>query len=86
MPDRVPRCPVCKAAFREAVQCPRCGADLRPLMEMIAAGWRLRQQARRALGAGEAGRGLALAQAAAVTHETTAARDLVRLASLLMRT
>lgn len=31
-----PRCPVCRARFRESVECRRCGADLEPLMLLLA--------------------------------------------------
>ena len=69
-------CPVCRAAFRATVECSRCGADLRPLMELAARAWRLRQAARTALAAGEftlAGRLAAQAQA---LQATAAGRSL----------
>jgi hypothetical protein len=55
------RCPVCQARFRGARFCPRCGADLEPLMLLAVRAWQLRQAARRALDAGDVDRGLGLA-------------------------
>jgi predicted amidophosphoribosyltransferase len=46
-------CPVCRAAFRGVAICPRCGADLAPLMRVAARSWRLRHLAREALSAGD---------------------------------
>ncbi|MBI1791516.1 MAG: hypothetical protein HYR60_28640 [Acidobacteria bacterium] len=40
-------CPVCRARFRSALQCPRCGADLEPLMRLAARAHALREEARR---------------------------------------
>jgi predicted amidophosphoribosyltransferase len=48
------RCPVCQARFRGAAECPRCGADLRPLMLLAIDSWRAREAARQALLAGDA--------------------------------
>jgi hypothetical protein len=45
-------CPVCRAAFRGVPVCPRCGADLAPLMLLAVRAWKLRQAAREALAAG----------------------------------
>ncbi len=52
-PDEWPKCPVCQARFRDASVCSRCGADLEPLMFLIANAYQLRQDARRALQAGD---------------------------------
>jgi predicted amidophosphoribosyltransferase len=57
-------CPVCRARFRGAAECSRCGADLTVIMSLTAAAWRLRQAARQALGAGEAARARDLASQA----------------------
>uniref|UniRef100_Q01SX3 Uncharacterized protein n=1 Tax=Solibacter usitatus (strain Ellin6076) TaxID=234267 RepID=Q01SX3_SOLUE len=46
-------CPVCRARFRGASLCSRCGADLTVVMTLAAAAWRLRQAARQALAADE---------------------------------
>ena len=54
------RCPVCQARFRGPSICPRCGADLEPLMLLAVKAWQLRQAARQALGAGDADRALQL--------------------------
>lgn len=42
-------CPVCKAPFRNQVECPRCGTDLSKLMLIIASSHQLRSRARTAL-------------------------------------
>ena len=42
-------CPVCRARFREAAVCPRCGADLAPIMRIAVEAWRKRQAARRCI-------------------------------------
>ena len=55
------RCPVCQARFRGSRICPRCGADLEPLMLLAVKAWQLRQAARQALEAGDAERALGLA-------------------------
>lgn len=39
-------CPVCRARFRGAETCSRCGADLGPLLLLSAHAFRLRQRAR----------------------------------------
>ena len=39
-------CPVCRARFREARLCSRCGADLSPLMLLVAKAFLLRQASR----------------------------------------
>ena len=43
------QCPVCRAAFRGVLECPRCGADLSRLMALTARAWRLRLDAAEAL-------------------------------------
>ena len=65
-------CPVCRAAFRGTVECSRCGADLRPLMEMAARAWRVRQAARTALAAGEFALAARLAAQAQALQATAA--------------
>ena len=42
-------CPVCRARFRGAARCSRCGADLAVLMLLSAHAYRLRQRARQFL-------------------------------------
>ncbi len=63
-------CPVCRARFRGARVCSRCGADLGPLMGLAARAWRLRQQARQALERGDCVRALGLASDAQHVHRT----------------
>ena len=46
-------CPVCRARFRGASICSRCGADLSPLMRLSVAAWMLREAARDSLAAGD---------------------------------
>lgn len=55
------KCPVCQARFRGASVCSRCGADLERLMRLSIESWRLRQEARRAVAAGEFSEGFELA-------------------------
>jgi hypothetical protein len=64
------RCPVCQARFRGARICSRCGADLKPLMVLTVRAWQLREEARRALGAGDVERALLLATEAQSIHDT----------------
>ena len=64
------RCPVCQARFRGSRICSRCGADLEPLMLLTVKAWQLRQAARQALDAGDAGRALELAIEAQGTQGT----------------
>lgn len=53
--DQRPRlhCPVCLAGFRSNPECPRCGADLEPLMTLAARAHRARRAAREALRRGD---------------------------------
>ena len=46
-------CPVCRARFRGASMCSRCGADLSPLMRLSVEAWMLREAARDSLAAGD---------------------------------
>ncbi len=77
-----PACPVCRASFRGTGRCSRCGADLEPVMKLLAAAWSLRQQARGALRAGEFTEARRLAAEAADLHANGAARNLVLLAAI----
>jgi len=63
-------CPVCKARFRGAGECSRCGADLTVLMLLAAHAYALRQAARQALESGDAQTALASARAAQGLHST----------------
>lgn len=67
---RAPLCPVCRARFRGAARCSRCGADLSPLMLLIAHAYRLRQQARQALCAGNRLRAFDYAEKSQRLHAT----------------
>jgi len=69
-------CPVCRARFRGAVLCSRCGANLTRVMTLAAAAWTLRQSARRALREGEFVAMRQLAIAAQELCSTPAGRDL----------
>lgn len=85
MKVEVGRCPVCRAAFRQSVQCTRCGADLAPLMKLSARAFQLRQEAREALESGEFARALQLARRAQRLCLTPGGASLVRLAGLVSR-
>jgi uncharacterized membrane-anchored protein len=74
------RCPACRATWRGAVTCPRCGADLGPLMRVAARAWSLREAARAALCGGDSATALALARAAYALEHTPRARSLLALA------
>lgn len=76
-------CPVCRAGFREKADCPRCGADLRPLMAIAARAWQLRGAARRALEAGDFAAAHDLARHAWRLHHTPAGEGLFRLTEWL---
>jgi len=54
-------CPVCRARFRGATECSRCGADLTVVMTLAASAWALRRAARQAIAAGEFARARELA-------------------------
>jgi hypothetical protein len=69
-------CPVCRARFRGAALCSRCGADLTMLMTVVAAAWRIRQAARQALAAGDFARANSLASQAQQLSYTPAGRKL----------
>ena len=65
-------CPVCRARFRGARICSRCGAGLGPLMQLSVQAWMLREAARASLAAGDfahAHRLAAQAQTLQVTEE-----------------
>lgn len=76
-------CPVCRARFRGAIQCSRCGADLTVVMTLAASAWRLRQAARQALTAGEFARSRGLAAEAEQICSTPAGRKLEALGAWL---
>ncbi len=69
-------CPVCRARFRGAAECSRCGADLTALMVLAAHAYLLRQSARQALRQGDYRTALASAQAAEQLHATEHSRVL----------
>jgi hypothetical protein len=79
------RCPVCRARFRGSVICSRCGANLEPLMILLAKAYRLRNLASQALGRGnyqDAERFATEAQAICYTRK---GRDLQRFSTWLLR-
>ena len=78
------RCPVCQARFRGATTCSRCGADLRPLMFLMAKATSLRESARRSILAGDFYQAGDLAQRADSLHATSAGRDLLLLCRWLL--
>jgi hypothetical protein len=77
------RCPTCRAPWRGAPVCPRCGADLALLMRLAVKAWQLREEARTALWAGgRPAEAVALARAACQLHETERGQGLLTLALL----
>lgn len=77
------QCPVCSARFRGARLCPRCGADLTPLMTLAASAAGRREAARQALQAGEFARAAEHAAAAQSIQVTPEGRRLELLAAWL---
>ena len=76
------RCPVCAARFRGTVVCSRCGADLARPMLIVAAAYRLRRDARRALASGDPSGAMAAARRSVLLHDTPSGRALLALAAL----
>ena len=74
------RCPACRAPWRALATCPRCGADLAPLMRLAARAWAQREATRAALLAGGAAEALAMARAAYALERTPRAQRLLALA------
>ena len=75
-------CPTCRASWRGASPCPRCGTDLAPLMRVAARAWRLREAARAALEAGREPEASGLAGDAFRLHATSRGRRLLILSLL----
>jgi predicted amidophosphoribosyltransferase len=78
------QCPVCAARFRGVRICPRCGADLTPLMTLAASAAGHREAARQALRAGEFTRAAELTAAAQSLQATPEGRRLELLAAWLL--
>lgn len=83
--DESPKCPVCQARFRGSGTCSRCGAALDSLMLLIAKAYQLREDARRALQAGDCERAQKLALEAQATCSTQKGEDLRLLSLWLLR-
>jgi predicted amidophosphoribosyltransferase len=78
------RCPTCRAPWRGAANCGRCGTDLTTLMCVETRAWELREAARQALTAGgRAAEAVALAQAACRLHATPQGLRLLALALIV---
>jgi len=78
-------CPVCRARFRSATVCSRCGADLSPLMRLQVRAWLFRQAARRAILEDDAPSALQLAAAAESICHTAGGKALKDLSAWLNR-
>ena len=76
-------CPVCRARFRENRQCPRCGADLKPLMTLVLKNNIACEDARTAILNGNYKAALTLASAAQTLYRTERSKRLFHLASWL---
>jgi hypothetical protein len=76
-------CPVCRARFRGASECSRCGADLTVVMTLAASAWRLRQAAREGLASGDFARARELALQAQEICHTPGGRRLEALSGWL---
>jgi hypothetical protein len=79
------RCPVCRARFRESTVCSRCGADLEPLMLLLARTYELRQAAARCLVTGDYERAQKLASEAQAGHFTRRGAGLELVSTWLLR-
>ena len=77
-----PRCPTCRAPWRGATACPRCGTDLGPIMRVAARAWELRVAAWAALDARRDQEACELAANAVRLHATPHGRRLLILALL----
>ena len=73
------KCSVCQARFRGAWACPRCGADLEPLMSLAAEAFARRRAARQALRQGRFKAAEALAAESQTVCLTRSGRDLILL-------
>jgi predicted amidophosphoribosyltransferase len=82
--DESPPRPVCQARFRGSATCSRCGADLDSLMLLIAKAYQLREDAKRALQAGDYEGTQRLASQAQATCSTRRGEDLRLLSSWLL--
>jgi predicted amidophosphoribosyltransferase len=82
--DELPKCPVCQARFRGSATCSRCGAELDSLMLLLAKAYQLREEARKALQAGDWEQALKLALEAQATCSTQRGEDLRLLTSWLL--
>jgi len=77
------RCPTCRAPWRGATTCARCGTDLTALMRVAVRAWELREAACAALYAGDrATEALALARVAYRLHTTPQGQRLLALTLL----
>ncbi|HTV55029.1 MAG TPA: hypothetical protein VMI06_08935 [Terriglobia bacterium] len=79
------RCPVCRARFRESSVCSRCGADLEPLMLLLARTYELRKEAARCLVAGDYEQAQRLASEAQACRFTRRGANLELLSAWLLR-
>lgn len=78
-----PACPTCRAPWRETAECPRCGSDLAPLMQVAAAAFRHHRAAIAALATGNDRDALNHALEAMSLQRTESGGDLAFLARLL---
>lgn len=76
-------CPVCRAAFRAARVCARCGVDLTWLMAIVVEASRLTREGWQALLAGDLRTARACAVRALALHATDSARRLAWLAPVV---
>jgi predicted amidophosphoribosyltransferase len=76
-------CPTCRSPWREQPECPRCGSDLTPLMQLAAAAWHHRAAATAALAEGRWPDALRHASAADQLHRTEAGTALLHVTELV---
>jgi hypothetical protein len=78
------RCPVCRARFRGSAICSRCGANLEPLMTLVARAYRFRNLAAQALQQGNYQQAERFAAQAQAYCNTRRGQDLERLSAWLL--
>ena len=82
MSDTTYTCPACQSPFQGKAICPRCDADLTPLMTAIGRAFHLRCQARQALGQGQYQTARRFATRAQRLHHTFRGESLLNIAAI----
>lgn len=78
------RCPACQAGFRRSLKCPRCGADLEPLMRLTLDAYLLREAARDRIREHDYDDALNLVEQAQQLQQTSEGRSLLQVLTVLI--